>query len=100
MNKSDLVQEVARVSGLARQVSETVVTAVFQRIIEALMKSERVELRGLGTFAIRQRRARAGRNPKTGASVNVPAQKVPIFKMGKELQAILNPGAVPEKAHP
>jgi nucleoid DNA-binding protein len=99
MNKSDLVQEVGRISGLTREVSETLVTAMFERIIEALVKGEHVELRGLGTFGIRQRRARVGRNPKTGASVNVLPRKVPVFKMGKELQAILNPGAVPEKAH-
>lgn len=102
MNKSDLVREVARVSGLTRQVSDTVVSAVFERITEAFVKGERVELRGLGTFAIRQRRARVGRNPKTGARVEVPARRVPIFKMGKELQAILNPQAAPEpeEVHP
>jgi integration host factor subunit beta len=100
VNKSDLIQEVARTSGLTGEVSATVVTAVFERITEALAKGERVELRGLGTFGIRQRRARVGRNPKTGATVNVPARKVPFFKMGKELRAILKPGAVPEKAHP
>jgi integration host factor subunit beta len=96
MNRSDLVQEVARVSGLPREMSETLVTAVFERITEALVKGEGVELRGLGTFAIRQRRARVGRNPKTGARVNVPARRVPSFKMGKELRAILNPRPVPE----
>lgn len=100
MNRSDLVQEVARVSGLTREVSDTIVTAVFERIIEALVKGERVELRGLGTFTIRQRRARVGRNPKTGARVNVPARRVPSFKIGKELQAILNPRPVPESVHP
>lgn len=104
MNKSDLVQEVARIAGLTREVSETIVTAVFERIIESFVKGERVELRGLGTFAIRQRRARVGRNPKTGARVDVPARRVPIFKMGKELQAILNPQPAPEpepeKVHP
>ncbi|HEY7868321.1 MAG TPA: HU family DNA-binding protein [Methylomirabilota bacterium] len=100
MNKSDLIREVARVSGLTRELSDTIVTAVFERITEALMQGERVELRGLGTFAIRQRRARLGRNPKTGAGVNVPARRVPVFKMGKELQAILNPrlGAEPAPA--
>jgi integration host factor subunit beta len=100
MNRSELVQEVARASGLTRQVSVTAVTAVFERIIEALVKGEHVELRGLGTFGIRQRRARVGRNPKTGARVNVPARKVPVFKMGKELQAILNPRPALEKTHP
>ena len=100
MNKSELVQEVARLSGLTHEVSDTVVTAVFERIMEALVKGEHVELRGLGTFGIRQHRARAGRNPKTGASVSVPARKAPFFKMGKELRAILNPRPAPETAHP
>jgi len=99
MNKSDLVLEVARIAGLSRAVSETVVTAMFERITEALVKGERVELRGLGTFAVRQRRARTGRNPKTRAPIEVPARKVPCFKMGKELQAILNPPRVPEQVH-
>jgi integration host factor subunit beta len=64
-----------------------------------LVKGEWVELRGLGTFEVRQRPARVGRNPKTGAPVEVPARKGPFFRMGKELRAILNPrgapGAVP-----
>jgi integration host factor subunit beta len=61
-----------------------------------LVKGEWVELRGLGTFAVRQRPARVGRNPKTGAPVEVPARKGPFFRMGKELRSILNPpGAVP-----
>ena len=99
MNKSDLIEEVARVAGLTPEESEIVVTAVFERIVQALVKGERVELRGLGTFAVRQRGPRTGRNPKTGATVEVPARKAPFFRMGKELRAILNPGAVPEKAH-
>lgn len=99
MNKSDLIQEVARVAGLTREVSETVVTAVFETIIEALVKGERVEVRGLGAFEVRERRARGGRNPRTGAFVEVPARKVPFFKMGKELRAILNPRGAPEKVH-
>jgi integration host factor subunit beta len=99
MNRSDLVLEVARLAGIDRRVSETVVTAVFEQITEALAKGDRVELRGLGTFEVRQRPARVGRNPKTGASVKVPARKVPFFRMGKELRAILNPPGVPEGAH-
>ncbi len=99
MNKSDLVREVARVAGLSREVRETAVSAVFERITEALVKGERVELRGLRTFEVRQRPARAGRNPKTGAPVEVPPRKVPFFKMGKELRAILNPHGAPERVH-
>ena len=99
MNKSDLVLEVARAAGLSREVSEAVGTAVFERITDALVRGGRVELRGLGTFEVRQRAAHAGRNPKTGAPVEVPPRRVPFFKMGKELRAILNPQAVPEKVH-
>lgn len=99
MNKSDLVLEVARAAGLTREASEAVVTAVFERITDALVRGERVELRGLGTFEVRQRAAHAGRNPKTGAPVEVPPRKVPFFKMGKELRATLNPQAAPEKVH-
>lgn len=99
MNKSDLILEVARLAGIDRRVSEAVVTAVFEQITEALAKGDRVELRGLGTFEVRRRPARVGRNPKTGASVQVPARKVPFFRMGKELRAILNPPGVPEGAH-
>ena len=100
MNKSDLVLEVARVCGLTHEVSDAVVTAIFERIVEAFVKGEHVEIRGLGTFDIRQRRPRIGRNPRTGANVSVPPRGVPFFKMGKELRAILNPAAVPEKMHP
>jgi nucleoid DNA-binding protein len=99
MNKRDLVLEVARAAGLTREASEAVVTAVFERITDALVKGERVELRGLGTFEVRQRTAHAGRNPKTGAPVEIPPRKVPFFKMGKELLARLNPQAAPEKVH-
>ena len=99
MNKSDLVLEIARTAGLSRTASETVVTAVFECITEALVRGELVELRGLGTFTVRQRPARTGRNPKTGAEVDVPARKVPFFRMGTELRAILNPPRVPEQVH-
>src|SRR5512137_1754102 len=91
MTKRELIDEVARAAHLTTEVSETVVTTVFERITAALVKGERVEVRGFGTFAIRHRAPRMGRNPKTGAPVSVPAQKIPFFKMGKELRAKLNP---------
>lgn len=99
MNKSDLVLEIARAAGLSRAVSETVVTAVFECITEALVRGELVELRGLGTFTVRERPARPGRNPKTGALVEIPARKVPFFRMGKELRAILNPQGARDEVH-
>lgn len=91
MTKGGLVHELAQAAGLTHEVSETVVTTMFESITQALVKGERVELRGLGTFGIRQRHARVGRNPKTGATVHLPTRKVPFFRMGKELQATLNP---------
>lgn len=99
MNKSDLTLEVARAAGLTREVSEAVVTAVFECITDALVRGERVELRGLGTFEVRQRAAHAGRNPKSGAALQIPPRKVPFFRTGKELRATLNPQATPEKVH-
>jgi integration host factor subunit beta len=99
MNRSDLVLQVARAAGLTHARSEAVVTAVFERIIETLVKGERVELRGLGTFEVRRRPARVGRNPRTGVWVELPARKVPFFRMGKDLRALLNPRRAPERVH-
>lgn len=83
MTKSGLVDEVARACRLSKEVSQAVVTAVFERITEALVKGERVDLRGFGTFGIRHRRPRIARNPRTGASVSLPARKVAFFRMGR-----------------
>ncbi len=91
MTKNSLVDEVAQACGLTKETSETVVTAMFERITEALVKGERVDLRGFGTFSIRDRRPRMARNPKTGASVSLPGRRVPFFKIGKELRARMNP---------
>lgn len=66
---------------------ETMVNLVFEEIISALEKGDRVELRGFGAFSIRRRAARQGRNPRTGATVKVVAKSVPFFKPGKELRA-------------
>ena len=86
MTKAELVEEVARVSELTKKHSEVIVNTVFQSIIEALHGDEKIELRGFGSFRVRQRRSRQGRNPKTGALVAVHAKRVPFFKVGKELR--------------
>ena len=99
MTRGELIREVARVGGLSCVASETAVTAVFEAITEALVKGERVEVGGLGTFEVRRREARVGRNPRTGAHVDVAVRKVPFFRMGKELRALLNPGGPPAKVH-
>ena len=90
MTKAELVDAVSKVSDLTRKHSEVIVDAVFTSIIDALHKGEKIELRGFGTFKLRQRESRTGRNPKTGAGVLVPAKKVPSFKPGKALREALN----------
>jgi integration host factor subunit beta len=92
MTKAELVEEVARAGGLTRKHSEVIVEAVFASIMEALQKGDKIELRGFGSFRLRQRRSRSGRNPKTGAGVVVPSKRVPHFKPGKELRELVNRG--------
>ncbi len=90
MTKADLIDEVAKVSNLTKKESETIVNTVFENITEALVKGDKVELRGFGSFRIRHRNARKGRNPKTGTSVSVPEKRVPFFKVGKRLREHVN----------
>ncbi len=90
MTKADLLEELAKVSNLTQKESETIVNTIFDTVTEALAKGDKVELRGFGSFRIRQRRARRGRNPKTGTSLNVPPKRVPFFKVGKELRQLVN----------
>src|SRR4029453_19122717 len=90
MTKAELVEEVSRVSDLTKKHSEVIVETVFQSIIDALHRGEKIELPGFGSFLLRQREPRKGRNPKTGDKVDVPPKKVPYFKPGKELKDLLN----------
>ena len=90
MTKADLVEEVARATQLSKKQAELVVHTFFQTIVDSLRGGEKVELRGFGSFRIRQRGSRLGRNPKTGDRVEVPPKQIPYFKPGKELRAILN----------
>ena len=90
MTKAELVEEVSRVSDLTKKHSEVIVDTVFRSIIEALHRGEKIELRGFGSFRLRKREPRKGRNPKTGASVSVPGKKVPFFKVGKGLRELVN----------
>ena len=93
VTKADLVEEVVRVTELPRKESETVVETIFESIIGALQGGDRIEIRGFGSFRTRQRRGRTGRNPKTGAKVEVPPKKIPFFKPSKELKDHVNGGA-------
>jgi integration host factor subunit beta len=90
LTKADLIEEVLRVAELPRKESETIVETIFESIIEALQKGDKIEIRGFGSFRTRQRRGRIGRNPKTGEKVEVPAKKIPFFKPSKELKDFVN----------
>jgi len=90
LTKADLVAEVERITELKRSDSETIVETIFDSIIQSLQNGEKIEIRGFGSFRTRQRRGRVGRNPKTGAKVEVPAKKIPFFKPSKELKDFVN----------
>jgi len=90
MTKADLIDEVSKVSSLTKKETETIVNTVFDNITDALSKGDKVELRGFGSFRIRHRNSRKGRNPKTGSSVDVPQKRVPFFKVGKRLRELVN----------
>jgi len=86
MTKADLVDIVAETADVPRKQADEVVQVVLESIITALREDEKVELRGFGSFRIRHRGERVGRNPKTGERVNVPPKKIPYFKPGKHLR--------------
>ncbi len=90
MTKAELVEDVARAAELTKKDAERLVELVFESIIETLNQGEKIELRGFGSFRVRERGARRGRNPKTGDPVNIPAKRVPYFKPGKELKELIN----------
>src|ERR1700719_3069526 len=90
MKKADLIEEVLKVTELPRKESETIVETIFDSIIEAIQKGEKIEIRGFGSFRTRQRKSRVGRNPKTGEKVEVPAKRIPFFKPSKELKDFVN----------
>jgi integration host factor subunit beta len=98
MTKADLVEEVARVTELTRKDSEVIVDTLFESVIKALRTGDKLEVRGFGSFRVRQRNARVGRNPKTGDKVEVPAKRVPYFKPSKELKDLINDGTAPPPA--
>jgi len=86
MTKADLVEMVAESSDLPRKQADEVVQVILESITAALGRGEKVELRGFGSFRIRRRGERNGRNPKTGDKVHVPPKKIPYFKPGKHLR--------------
>ena len=103
MTKADLIEEVSRVVEMTRKESEVIVEAIFDSIVRSLRSlrsGDKIEIRGFGSFRTRQRQPRIGRNPKTGARVEVPAKKIPYFKPSKELKDVVNNSAAPVPAQP
>jgi integration host factor subunit beta len=91
MTKSDLIKRLAEANPhLYLRDIERIVATVFDEVTEALIRGDRVELRGFGAFSVRHRTSRVGRNPRTGEEVKVPGKAVPYFKTGKELRERLN----------
>src|SRR6266516_2027705 len=97
MTRADLTQQLNQAIEMPRRESAVVVWATFDGIVRALRSGDKVEIRGFGSFHTRQRRGRIGRNPKTGARVDVPPKKIPFYKPSKELKDLVNrtPAAVP-----
>ncbi len=91
MTKADLVEEVSQIGDLTRRDGEVIVDTIFDSVVGALKSGDKIEIRGFGSFRIRQRQPRIGRNPKTGSRVEVPAKRVPYFKPSKELRDLVNP---------
>jgi integration host factor subunit beta len=98
MTKADLVDRVTALGDLTRRDGEIIVDTLFESVIGALKAGDKIEIRGFGSFRTRQRNSRIGRNPKTGARVEVPAKRVPFFKPSKELRDSVNPGGVKKSA--
>jgi integration host factor subunit beta len=98
MTKRGIIEELlARREGVSHRESETVVNAMFEEMARALARGERIEIRGFGSFGVKHRRARQGRNPRTGAAVAVEAKRIPFFRAGKELRVELNGAAEGER---
>src|SRR5437773_10121987 len=89
MTKAELVDEVARVVQLTKKQAETIVNIIFDSIVDSLRTGQKIELRGFGSFRLRSRKSRTGRNPKTGEKVDVPSKKIPNFKTRKEQKTLI-----------
>ena len=92
MTKAELIEEVSRVVEMTRKDSEVIVEAILDSVVRALRTGDKIEIRGFGSFRTRSRQSRVGRNPKTGARVDVPAKRIPYFKPSKELKELVNGG--------
>lgn len=92
MNKSELIEKVSERVNLTKKKAEEVVHLIFDTMMSALVRGDRVEIRGLGSFVVRTYGAYKGRNPRTGESIEVRPKKLPFFKVGKELKKRVDEG--------
>lgn len=90
MNKSDLIAAIAAKTGETKKSAEATVNALIDVVTEALVKGDKVQLVGFGSFEVRKRAARKGRNPQTKEEIKIPASKAPVFKAGKALKDLVN----------
>ncbi len=97
MTKSGLIEDVARQTPhISKKDTEVVVNTIFDSMIEALKDGDRIEIRGFGSFQVKVREAREGRNPKTGEPVHISAKRTPFFKVGKELKEMVDRSPDPD----
>jgi integration host factor subunit beta len=90
MTKADLINLIAEQANMTRVKAETIVNTIFDSMVEALLRGDRIEIRGFGSFVNRHYDAYKGRNPRTGEVINVEQKKLPFFKVGKELKEEIN----------
>lgn len=90
MNKTELTANVAEKAGLTKKDAEKAVNALFESVQGALIEGDRVQVIGFGTFEVKERAARMGRNPRTGQDIEIPASRNPVFKAGKALKDAVN----------
>lgn len=100
MTKTELIEEVSHAVEMTRRDSEVIVEAILASVVRALRDGDRIEIRGFGSFRTRQRQPRVGRNPKTGARVEVPAKRVPSFKPSRELKDLVNASSTERQSVP
>jgi DNA-binding protein HU-beta len=90
VNKTELIASVAEKAGLTKKDAEKAINALFVSVEEALAQQDKVQIIGFGTFEVKTREERKGRNPQTGAEITIPASKNPVFKAGKGLKDVVN----------
>lgn len=102
MNKSELIEAVAAKAKITKKRAEDVVNLIFDSMVDAIAKGDRIEIRGLGSFVVKEYGAYVGRNPRTGESIQVEPKRLPFFKVGKELKERVDggQGEVPPETSP